>query len=408
MNVKIVPFLLVLMLMWIVQGCSKQTPEQKAAQYREFVKKGDEQLNSQHFDRALEFYLKAKPLAAEDPSIHFRIAKAARGLGKSDVGLQAINELVRLAPKAEKDSEVLELRTAFSTQQATNLTAGMDKFASNAASPSPPTNVASKEVRPQSNVGNKERTSFDTLTTRELIIADATGNPRMVLNTDSAGGWIKVLNTRGSVALQLEVADSGGLITVRDDQARPRIEAGISKSGNGVMRMMNATGKNLVTIATDGDGDGWISIADKEGNEGLSLGIGDGGLFTLRNKSGQSVAQMGASSDGVGVMKTSGANGKDLVILTADGNSDGVLSVSDKQGREVFSAKVNEGGSGLVSIRDSSGKALVTISSVDADKGMIQIGDGRGNTLLQIDGQKRRIWSAEYPGSSSGKVWPSQ
>jgi len=161
------------------------------------------------------------------------------------------------------------------------------------------------------------RTSFDSLTTKELKVLDSTGNLRVLMGTDADGGKITVLNSQGTVALVFDVNSGAGTVVVNDKRGNTAVFAGMNDGGRGLLKIMNESGKGTVAMASDINGDGVILMMDK----------------LERN--------------------------------------------------------------------------LVKIESLSGD-GFIEVLDKQGNSAVQVDGQNRRIWSANYSGASQGTVWPGK
>ncbi len=90
-----------------------ESAARKQARYLDLRKQGDVKADANDSPAALSLYLKAKALAPEDPGIHYRLATTAGKLHRADLGLEAINNLIRLDPKAAKDPEIQALKASF-------------------------------------------------------------------------------------------------------------------------------------------------------------------------------------------------------------------------------------------------------------------------------------------------------
>jgi hypothetical protein len=306
------------------------------------VKQGDDQLMDGKFDRALELYMQAEPLAPSNPYIHFRIARAAGKLGKADVGLQAITELILLSPEAAQDQEVVDLKAAFEAQRTANNRAAPGQNSTRSTNSPSDANQLVKAGQ-QSRLGEDNRKSFDSITVRQLNIVDASGTPRIILSTDSDGAIVKMLNKKGNVALLLAMESDGqGRFELLDKDKNPLVQIGVDRLSNGEVKTGNAAGNALTSLTSDSTGAGLVTVSDYRGTNLVQVGAGNNGF-------------------------------------------------------------------GAVLVGNSSGYPLVAISSSSsATAGIIDLANSAGYISLQIDGEHRRIWRANFPGDSNGLAWPSQ
>ena len=95
----------------LLAGCTSK--EQKQVQALAFREQGDAKDQAGQPALALELYMKAKKLTPEDPEIYLRIANIASALNQPQMGLDAIEKMVKLAPQVASNKDVMKLKAVF-------------------------------------------------------------------------------------------------------------------------------------------------------------------------------------------------------------------------------------------------------------------------------------------------------
>jgi tetratricopeptide (TPR) repeat protein len=403
--------------------------------YHKLSSEGGVKENQGDFSGAIADYAKAARSEPYDPGIYYKIARASVSANNVEQGLNAISILNRLDSRAKQDPDVLDWRATLQESKIQMLELELAKA------------VSAKSEHAES--------VFESISTHELLVTDSTGKGRLRLTSDSDGGVFKLLNSQGVEVARIEVSDQGngivgimneagtniaaigsagngnGSMSISDFRGNSLAFIGANTSGNGLIKTMDAAGIDQVVLSSDGSGNGFLNITDTHGKSLAFVGAntsGNGliktmnaagidqvalssdgsgnGFLNITDTHGKSLAFVGANTSGRGLIKTIDSSGNNQVVLSSDESGSGEFSIYNYLGKEIVGAGASKNSQGIIGVYDLSGNQLVSMHSTDGHEGFIQISDGSGNSLIQVDGHRRLIWSADFPGTDNGKAWP--
>jgi hypothetical protein len=99
-----------------------------------------------------------------------------------------------------------------------------------------------------------------------------------------------------------------GIVTARtifvmNDAGEIVVSLGASDNGNGLVETRSAKGKDLVDLTSTVDGEGTVTTYQPNGEASVDLGASDtGGMIYVSNKTGDTIAEMGADEYGNGLI----------------------------------------------------------------------------------------------------------
>ncbi len=357
--------------------------------YHKLSSEGGVKENQGDFSGAIADYAKAARSEPYDPGIYYKIARASVSANNVEQGLNAISILNRLDSRAKQDPDVLDWRATLQESKIQMLELELAKA------------VSAKSEHAES--------VFESISTHELLVTDSTGKGRLRLTSDSDGGVFKLLNSQGVEVARIEVSDQGnGIVGIMNEAGTNIAAIGSAGNGNGSMSISDFRGNSLAFIGANTSGNGLIKTMDAAGIDQVVLssdGSGNG-FLNITDTHGKSLAFVGANTSGRGLIKTIDSSGNNQVVLSSDESGSGEFSIYNYLGKEIVGAGASKNSQGIIGVYDLSGNQLVSMHSTDGHEGFIQISDGSGNSLIQVDGHRRLIWSADFPGTDNGKAWP--
>ena len=206
---------------------------------------------------------------------------------------------------------------------------------------------------------------------------------------------LEVVNSDGEAVVVLTPSTKGGgLIFVNSAEEKNLVYIGSSTEGDGRVSIRNRNEETLMRLNTD-ESAGWIRI-NKTGNENLAF-LGEStsghGLLSLRNTSGKSlvsmyageiagnlwlsnnndktIARIGAYSGGDGFLKVNSKTGTELITLGSNVEDDGLLRVSNRYG-SLGAVLIAGNEQGYVGIRNAQERRLAELTATAGGNGLVR------------------------------------
>ena len=208
--------------------------------------------------------------------------------------------------------------------------------------------------------------------------------------TDGYGGYIGLYDSLGRIAMTLSSENDGrGLITIKDRNQNSAIVMGAaSQAETGFMATYGPNGKRNIVLGSLGDGyTGYIGVADSLGKSSISLYSFDGtGVFNISNGEAN-VLSMGidlnTKSPYIGLY---GANFSPNISLNSsfDGKR-GNITVHNESGNGAVDIQANDDNKGLIFVRDQNGNATVKVSANSSNNGELEIYDQSGFSKVLLN-----------------------
>lgn len=127
----------------------------------------------------------------------------------------------------------------------------------------------------------------------------------------------KVIDKDGIGVADFHAWGRGGRLVIWNHAFKSVFEVAQNEKGGGQVTLNNSNGTEVVRI-TAADGDGMLTLNDKQGKQGLLLQAKDparnGGLVQLNNRFGEPVVQLYAEDGGKGVLGAFGRKGLGRLI----------------------------------------------------------------------------------------------
>ena len=182
----------------------------------------------------------------------------------------------------------------------------------------------------------------------------------------------------GKIAAQTQgVIRATGLQIVNGD-GQAVVELWPSTLGGGLIFVNSAEEKNLVYIGSSTEGDGRVSIRNRNEETLMRLNTDESAGWIRINKTGnENLVFLGESTSGNGLLSLSNKSGKGLVAMFADETA-GRLELSNKDDKRIAYLGTDIGGEGLLRINSKTGTELITAGSNTADNGLIRVSNRYG------------------------------
>lgn len=162
-----------------------------------------------------------------------------------------------------------------------------------------------------------------------LISLGADETPAIFINNESENLAYLGANTRGHGLLSLRNAsgkrmasmyadETAGNVNLYNDNDQQIAYLGWSGEGRGVLRLKSETGTELITAGSNTNDNGLIRVSNRYGTLGAWIvGTNENGYIGIQNNQGRRLADMTATSDGNGIVRTLSPQG----ITTWSSNS---------------------------------------------------------------------------------------
>jgi hypothetical protein len=155
-------------------------------------------------------------------------------------------------------------------------------------------------------------------------------------------------------------------------------------SGEGVLQISNAAGKDILTVMDDITGEkamvaiggkdgGYLRVSDAAGKPAAGL-VGSSRAVVVANAAGKTAAEMTVKTAGSGLFQVWDGGAKPIAVLSkADGGKGGILQISNGE-VPVSSIYASEGGSGRWQLNDNSGNPVIEAGALTSGKGFVGAG----------------------------------
>lgn len=150
---------------------------------------------------------------------------------------------------------------------------------------------------------------------RKFAVVNAAGREVVTINSWELGGEIKTYPAKGKywASITLAHTDNGqGLLKVYNKDGKDLIYAGADQSGDGILVVYNKDGKQLIYAGAGKSGNGLLEVSNKDGKDRVKIsgGLTGGGGILVFNKTGEEVVQIYADDYGMGYVGAFDRKGK--------------------------------------------------------------------------------------------------
>ena len=173
---------------------------------------------------------------------------------------------------------------------------------------------------------------------RKFAVVNAAGREVVTINSWELGGEIKTYPAKGKYWASITLAHTD--------------------NGQGLLKVYNKDGKDLIYAGADQSGDGLLKVYNKDGKDLIYSGAGKlgDGILVVYNKDGKQLIYAGAGKSGNGLLEVSNKDGKDRVKISGGLTGGGGILVFNKTGEEVVQIYADDYGMGYVGAFDRKGK----------------------------------------------------
>lgn len=164
-----------------------------------------------------------------------------------------------------------------------------------------------------------------------LLLSKETGETAVTAGTGRDGRpAVGVVGPDGPVAALAVDSAGHGNLSVRAREVGGLVNVGIDASGNGTVQVSGAKGAMAAAFGADGAGGGRVSLFAPKGEGAAQLRIdpNGSGQLLLQNKKGALVCIAGAEANGHGTLLLRSAKGGDAVNLRSDAEGNGRILVA--------------------------------------------------------------------------------
>ena len=150
---------------------------------------------------------------------------------------------------------------------------------------------------------------------RKFAVVNAAGREVVTINSWELGGEIKTYPAKGKywASITLAHTDNGqGLLKVYNKDGKDLIYSGAGKLGDGILVVYNKDGKQLIYAGAGKSGNGLLEVSNKDGKDRVKIsgGLTGGGGILVFNKTGEEVVQIYADDYGMGYVGAFDRKGK--------------------------------------------------------------------------------------------------
>lgn len=240
-----------------------------------------------------------------------------------------------------------------------------------------------------------------------LIVNNRDGKPRVTLNAAAESGAMTIVDGGtvscghdGKLLAALSASSAGGFLDTISSDGKDLVALGPDANGNGRVTLFNKDGKDRVTLVA----------SDKGGRVGTSNGhlmmatlaaTELGGNLMIGNSDGKPLVDIGVvginQAGKGGVVTTLDRDGRPLVMLGVESGG-GMVTTFNREGKPIVSLQTSVEGGGLFGIYNREGKSLALLTA-GPGRGMLMLNmeDNRGR--VEIDGQGSVSIHGGVPGS---------
>ena len=197
---------------------------------------------------------------------------------------------------------------------------------------------------------------------------------------------IEVVDSRGEVGVELNVANNHGLLITHDIfESEELVRVGKSLWGGGRIQLGNGSGYTSVSIGSN-RGSGAVATYGKLGRELISLGASkdsENGMLVTYRENGDPATFIGSGAAYLGTVATFGIDGKIATSLSCDPDYNGSLKLYANTERVIVSAHANENECGSIVTYNQNEKMVVGLGTNGrSQSGFVTINDKNENRMI--------------------------